>query len=89
MSTDTAQPDEVINQVKKQHKGKQGFRASTHPRSKPLQPQDSTCNRCGKNWPHSKQSPCPARGQTCRECGKPNHFAKMCFSRSKPKQDKS
>ena len=92
MSTDTTPSDEVINQVKKQHKGKQSSRAPTHQRSKPPQPKDSspsTCNRCGKNWPHSKQSPCPAKGQTCRECGKPNHFAKMCFSRRKPKQDKN
>lgn len=30
MSTDTTPSDEVINQVKKQHKGKQSSRAPTH-----------------------------------------------------------
>ena len=39
------------------------------------------CRRCGFTWPHTT-SPCPAKGKTCKKCGKPNHFAKMCLSKS-------
>ena len=38
------------------------------------------CRSCGLPWPH-KDGPCPAKGQKCKKCGKPNHFARMCFSK--------
>ena len=39
------------------------------------------CRKCGGNWPHS-QGPCPAAGKYCHKCKKPNHFARMCMSRT-------
>ena len=42
------------------------------------------CRKCGLTWPH-KTGPCPAKGQTCRKCGKPNHFARMCLSKTATK----
>ena len=42
------------------------------------------CRKCGLTWSH-KTGPCPAKGQTCRECGKPNHFARMCLSKTATK----
>ena len=35
--------------------------------------------------PHKVSSPCPAKGKTCRKCGQPNHFAKMCLTKSAAK----
>ena len=43
------------------------------------------CRKCGLSWPH-KTGPCPAKGQTCRKCGKPNHFARMCLSKTTGRQ---
>ena len=43
----------------------------------------NACRQCGLSWPHTK-GPCPAKGKSCRKCGKLNHFAKMCFSKSRP-----
>ena len=57
---------------KKQHKSRE---QSQPPRT------PSVCRQCGFTWPHTT-SPCPARGKTCKKCGKPNHFAKMCFTKS-------
>ena len=42
------------------------------------------CRKCGLTWPH-KTGPCPAKRQTCRKCGKPNHFARMCLSKTATK----
>ena len=39
------------------------------------------CRNCGLTWPH-KTAPCPAKGQACRKCGKPNHFARVCLSKT-------
>ena len=39
------------------------------------------CRQCGFSWPHVS-SPCPAIGRMCNNCGKPNHFAKMCLTKS-------
>ena len=52
--------------------------------AKPQQTRSNTCRQCGLVWPH-KTSPCPAKGKTCRKCGKPNHFAKMCLTKSNSK----
>ena len=43
----------------------------------------SVCRQCGFAWPHTGK-PCPAKGKTCKKCGKPNHFAKMCLTKSQP-----
>ena len=55
--------------------------------AKSQQTRSSTCRQCGLTWPH-KKGPCPAKGKTCRKCGKPNHFAKMCRTKSstRPRQ---
>ena len=55
--------------------------------AKSQQTRSSTCHQCGLAWPH-KTGPCPAKGKTCRKCGKPNHFAKMCRTKSstRPRQ---
>ena len=42
---------------------------------------NNKCRKCGLQWPH-KAGPCPAQGKTCKKCGKPNHFARVCFSKS-------
>ena len=60
-----------------------------HLRKKQLKPREQSqphkstkvCRQCGFTWPHTT-SPCPAKGKTCKKCGKPNHFAKMCLSKS-------
>ena len=39
------------------------------------------CRQCGFSWPHVSSS-CPAIGRMCNNCGKPNHFAKMCLTKS-------
>ena len=42
----------------------------------------SNCERCGyTNCKRGNQ--CPAMGQSCSSCKKPNHFSKMCKSKSK------
>ena len=51
--------------------------------AKPQQTHSNTCRQCGLVWPY-KTSPCPAKGKTCWKCGKPNHFAKMCLTKSTP-----
>ena len=44
-------------------------------------PPAKQCRKCGLTWPH-KEGPCPAQGKTCKKCGKPNHFARVCFSKT-------
>ena len=39
------------------------------------------CRKCGLTWPH-KEVPCPAIGKTCKKCDKPNHFARVCLSKT-------
>ena len=50
---------------------------------------DQARRQCGLAWPH-KTGPCPAKGKTCRKCGKPNHFAKVCLTKSstRPRQQR-
>ena len=38
------------------------------------------CGYCGRR--HHPQQGCPALGASCRKCGRPNHFAKVCRSKS-------
>ena len=46
------------------------------------------CNNCGKKHPDDSRNRCPAWGTTCKRCGKPNHWTRICRSRSQgnPKQ---
>ncbi|XP_046812674.1 uncharacterized protein K02A2.6-like [Lucilia cuprina] len=46
--------------------------------------QNGVCKKCGQ-WHRSK---CPAEGVLCNACGKPNHYAKMCYSRKNEKRVK-
>ena len=40
------------------------------------------CFRCGYSWPHNNGK-CPAEGQKCNNCSKYNHFASVCNSKDK------
>ena len=40
------------------------------------------CFRCGYSWPHN-DGKCPAEGQKCNNCSKYNHFASVCNSKDK------
>ena len=52
--------------------------------AKSQQIRSSTCHQCGLACPH-KTGSCPAEEKTCQKCGKPNHFAKMCLTKSSTK----
>ena len=57
----------------------------TRPRgAKSQQIRSSTCHQCELACPH-KTGSCPAEEKTCQKCGKPNHFAKMCLTKSSTK----
>ena len=40
------------------------------------------CFRCGYSWPHNNGK-CPAEDQKCNNCSKYNHFASVCNSKDK------
>ncbi|CAB4033737.1 retrotransposon-like family member retr-1 [Paramuricea clavata] len=43
----------------------------------------TTCTRCGGK--HDEQQKCPAIGATCHKCKKPNHYSRMCRTRTNEK----
>ena len=59
---------------------------SQHSKMKPATAKIPTkfqrCFRCGYSWPHN-DSKCPAEGQKCNNCSKYNHFASVCNSKDK------
>ena len=60
---------------------KQQLKSKGQTGSSRFQQGSGVCRQCGFSWPHVS-SPCPAIGRICNNCGKPNHFAKMCLTRS-------
>ena len=61
---------------------------SQHSKRKPARAKIPTkhtpqrCFRCGYSWPHNNGK-CPAEGQKCNNCSKYNHFASVCNSKDK------
>ena len=45
---------------------------------------NDACGRCGNSTTHTT---CPATGATCNKCGKKNHYARVCFSKTKHDND--
>ena len=70
-------PGELLNYVDAKK-----FRPQAPP-SRFIPRKSNTCLNCGLEWPH-RDGPCPARGHTCSHCGKPNHYARVCFSKQTP-----
>ena len=65
--------------------------AQTHqiqPRQKKDNFNTKPCRNCGGTFLH-KNFPCPAKGKECNLYKKPNHFASVCRSAVKPKQQNS
>ena len=60
---------------------KQQLKSKGQTGSSCFQQDSSVCHQCGFSWPHVS-STCPAIGKMCNNCGKPNHFAKMCLTKS-------
>ena len=69
--------DEMSKFQSKEIEGKPEFREETNQVSVVAR----KCRNCGST--HNHNSPCPAQGLECHHCGKPNHFAKVCRSKSK------
>ena len=60
---------------------------SQHSKRKPparakIPTKSQRCFHCGYSWPHN-DGKCPAEGQKCNNCSKYNHFASVCNSKDK------
>ena len=75
-------PSETVSHVRRNQRPPGRVHSGAQRRS------STQCRQCGLSWPHTK-SPCPAKGKTCNKCGKPNHFAKMCLTRTHPTRGQS
>ncbi|KAH3781810.1 hypothetical protein DPMN_159717 [Dreissena polymorpha] len=51
-------------------------------RDKPHYANRVKCTNCGGSCHHTREL-CPAKGKTCIYCNKMNHFASVCFQKSK------
>lgn len=52
-----------------------------------IRAKSSKCGKCGLY--HRRSDMYPAHGTTCRACGKPNHWVKVCRSKTSNNQQRS
>ena len=79
-----------VNALKKDHQSERDMNSNRRSQDRRRNPFNrtsktsaTTCTRCGGK--HDEQQKCPAIGATCHKCKKPNHYSRMCRTRTNEK----